>query len=251
MRIIKRVLVTLLLVVLLAAGGFVAWANTPAKPTAEAFAAMKSNDRVKVSVDAAGRLMFEPTGVRNGFGFILYPGARIDPRAYAPLAQGIAASGVAVIITPMLLHLAVLSPDRAQDVIDTHLDIHVWTIGGHSLGGSMAAHFARLHPAEIKGLVLWASYPATSDDLSSSTIPVLSVSGTRDGLATPAKITATRDLLPATATYQVIEGGNHAQFGSYGPQMGDHAATIPPAEQWRLVVQATADFLARIAKQQS
>lgn len=76
MRILRRVLVTLLLVIGLAIGGFIAWANTPAKPSAEAYAAMKSNDEVKVSLDAAGRLLFEPIGVQNGIGFILYPGGR-------------------------------------------------------------------------------------------------------------------------------------------------------------------------------
>jgi hypothetical protein len=49
--------------------------------------------------------------------------------------------------------------------------------------------------------------------------------------------------------YRPIEGGNHAQFGSYGAQMGDRAATIAAAEQWRLVVQTTADFLAQVATQ--
>jgi hypothetical protein len=113
----------------------------------------------------------------------------------------------------------------------------------------MAARFARLHTREIQGLVLWASYPASSDDLSASALPVLSVSASRDGLATPAKIMAARLLLPPTTTYWPIDGGNHAQFGSYGAQMGDHAATIPTAEQWRLVVQSTADFLAQAATQ--
>jgi hypothetical protein len=249
MRILKRILVTLLLVIGLAVGGFVAWANTPAKPSAEAYAAMKSNDDVKVSLDAAGRLLFEPIGVQNGVGFILYPGGRVDPRAYAPLARSIAARGTVVVVAPMLFNLAILSPERAQDIIDTYQGIRVWVVGGHSLGGSMAARFARLHTREIQGLVLWASYPASSDDLSGSAFPVLSVNASRDGLATPAKIAAARVLLPPTTTYQPIEGGNHAQFGSYGAQMGDHAATIPAAEQWRLVVQATADFLAQVAGQ--
>jgi hypothetical protein len=249
MRVVKRILVTLLLVIGLAVGGFVAWANTPAKPSAEAYAAMKSTDEVRVSLDAAGRLLFEPIGVQNGLGFIVYPGARVDPRAYAPLARGIAARGSVVVIMPMLLNLAILSPERAQDVIDSYEGIRAWAIGGHSLGGSMAAHFARLHIKEIKGLVLWASYPARADDLSGSALPVLSVSASRDGLATPAKIAAARLLLPPATTYQPIEGGNHAQFGSYGAQMGDHTATIPAAEQWHLVVQATADFLAQVATQ--
>jgi len=249
MRILKRILLTLLIVIGLAVGGFVAWADTPAKPSAEAYAALKSTDSVKVLVDTGGRLVFQPTGQTNGVGFILYPGARVDPRAYAPLARGIAARGTTVIITPMLLNLAILSPERAQKAIDSHPEIHTWTIGGHSLGGSMAAHFVHLHPAEIKGLVLWASYPASTDDLSASTIPVLSISASRDGLATPAKIAAARSLLPAATTYKVIEGGNHAQFGSYGAQTGDHAAVIPATEQWRLIVEATSDLMARVAKQ--
>jgi hypothetical protein len=249
MRVLRRVLVTLLLVIGLAVGGFVAWANTPAKPSAEAYAAMKSNDDVKVSLDAAGRLLFEPIGVQNGVGFILYPGGRVDPRAYAPLARGIAARGSIVVVAPMLFNLAILSPERAQDIIDTYQGIRVWAIGGHSLGGSMAARFARLHTKEVGGLVLWASYPTSADELSTSFLPVLSVTASRDGLATPAKITAARVLLPPTTIYRPIEGGNHSQFGSYGTQMGDHAATITPAEQWRLVVQATADFLAQVATQ--
>ncbi len=249
MQTLKRILVTLLLVTGVAVGGFVAWANTPAKPSAEAYAAMKSTDDVKVSLDASGRLLFEPIGAPNGIGFILYPEARVDPRAYAPLARGIAARGTVVVITPMVFNLAILSPERAQDIVDTYQGIRAWVIGGHSMGGSMAAHFARLHTKEIKGLVLWASFPARSDDLSQSAIPVLSVSASRDGLATPAKVMAARLLLPPTTTYQSVEGGNHAQFGSYGAQMGDHAATIDAAEQWRLVVQATADFLAQLAKQ--
>ena len=114
----------------------------------------------------------------------------------------------------------------------------------------MAARFARLHAKEIKGLVLWASYPASTDDLSTSALAVLSVSASRDGLATPARIAAARPLLPPSTTYRPIDGGNHAQFGSYGTQMGDHSATITAAEQWRLVIQATADFLTQVAKQQ-
>ncbi len=249
MRVINRILTTLLLVIGLALGGFIAWANTPARASAEAYAAMKSNDDVKVSLDAAGRLLFEPIRKKNGVGFILYPGGRVDPRSYAPLARGIAASGSVVVIAPMLFNLAVLSPERAQDIIDTYQGIRTWAIGGHSLGGSMAARFASLHTREIKGLVLWASYPANTDDLSTSLLPVLCISASRDGLATPAKIAAARPLLPPATTYRPIDGGNHAQFGSYGTQMGDHSATITADEQWRLVVQATADFLAQVAAQ--
>jgi hypothetical protein len=249
MRTAGRIFTTILVIIVLAVLGFVAWANTPAKPTAEAFAALKSTDQVKVSQDTQGRLLFEPIGTRNGVGLIFYPGARVDPRAYAPLAFSIAAKGTVVVVAPMLFNLAVLSPGRAQDVIDSYQGIGSWTVGGHSLGGAMAARFARLHAKEVKGLVLWAAYPSAGDDLSASSLPVLSVSASRDGLATPAKITAARPLLPPTTVYQPIEGGNHSQFGSYGIQMGDHTATIAPSQQWKLITGATADFLDQVAKQ--
>jgi hypothetical protein len=249
MRTLKRIVTTIVLVIGLALLGFVAWANTPARPMAEAFAALRSTDQVKVSQDARGRLLFEPVSLRNGMGFIFYPGARVDPRAYAPLALGIAAKGTVVVIVPMLLHLPILSPERAQDVIDSYQGIRGWVVGGHSLGGTTATRFALLHAKEIKGLVLWAAYPATTDDLSASLLPVLSVSASRDGLATPSKIAAARILLPPTTTYRPIEGGNHSQFGSYGTQLGDHAATIPASQQWKLIIDATSAFLDQLAKQ--
>jgi hypothetical protein len=47
----------------------------------------------------------------------------------------------------------------------------------------------------------------------------------------------------------VIEGGNHAQFGSYGPQEGDKPATISPEEQWEQVAAATVEFLKGLEQQ--
>ncbi len=46
-------------------------------------------------------------------GFILYPGGLVDPRAYAPLMQAIAAEGYLAIIVSMPLDLAVLGYTRA------------------------------------------------------------------------------------------------------------------------------------------
>ena len=247
MHLLRRIAATLLLIAVLVCGGFIAWANTPARPTAEAFAALRGTDQVKVSRDAAGRLLFEPAGPSNGVGLVLYPGARIDPRSYAPVAVMIAEAGTVVVVPPMLFNLAVLSPARAADIIAGYQGVRVWAVGGHSLGGAMAARFALLHPKAVAGLVLWAAYPSGADSLASASLAVLSVTGTRDGLATPAKIMAARTLLPASTTYRPIEGGNHAQFGAYGRQMGDNVATITPQEQWKSVARATADFLGLLA----
>ena len=53
-----------------------------------------------------------------------------------------------------------------------------------------------------------------------------------DGVLDRQKLDAGIQYLPAGAVIQVIPGGNHAQFGSYGPQKGDGTALISPAEQW-------------------
>ena len=107
----------------------------------------------------------------------------------------------------------------------------------------MAARFAYGHADEVQGLVLWAAYPDGSNDLSESHLAVTSIYGTLDGLATVDEIEASRSLLPPTTTWMAVEGGNHAQFGWYGPQSGDNPAAITREEQQQQVVQATLQLL--------
>jgi pimeloyl-ACP methyl ester carboxylesterase len=111
----------------------------------------------------------------------------------------------------------------------------------------MAAAYVDQNPEKIDGLLLWAAYPAGNNSLADRNLAVLSISGTQDGLANPEKIEASRALLPPSTAWLVIEGGNHAQFGSYGVQAGDGTAQIGAAEQQRLIVQATVDFLGGLA----
>jgi pimeloyl-ACP methyl ester carboxylesterase len=225
----------------LAAVGFVAWATIIPAPMPEALATLQSDSRVRV--DGGAWWVFQPAGQAAGTGLILYPGARVDARAYAPTARAVAAEGYLVAIVPMPLNLAVFAPDRAAEVMAAFPQVRVWAIGGHSLGGAMAARFAYLHPGAVKGLVLWAAYPASDNSLAGRDLAVVSVYGTRDGLATPDKIAASRPLLPATTLWAPIEGGNHAQFGWYGPQDGDNAAAISREAQTAQVVSATLKLL--------
>jgi pimeloyl-ACP methyl ester carboxylesterase len=170
----------------------------------------------------------------------------VDPRSYAPAARTIAQEGYLVVIVPMPLNLAVFASDAAAEVIMAYPEVSHWAIGGHSLGGAMAARFAYSHPDDVQGLVLWAAYPDGSNDLSGRRLPVSSIYGTLDGLATPEKIAASHALLPMTAEWVAIEGGNHAQFGWYGPQSGDNPATISREGQQRQVVAATLELLASL-----
>jgi Alpha/beta hydrolase family len=224
--------------------GFVIWAETPSGPMPEAEAAMKSDGEIQVVQN--GWITFQPVRQTPDTGLIIYPGGRVDPRSYAPAARQIAAQGYLVVIAPMPLNLAVFNPDRAADIIAAHPEIQSWAIAGHSLGGAMAANYLDSGATPIEGLALWASYPAASDNLVDNPIAVTSISGTLDGLSDPAKIEASRSLLPANTVFVPITGGNHGQFGYYGSQAGDNTATISREEQQAQIVAATLALLEKI-----
>jgi dienelactone hydrolase len=211
----------------------------------EALSNLQSNDAI--SVETQQWLVFQPRGVSPQTGLIFYPGGRVDPRSYAPAARAIAAQAYLVVIVPMPLNLAVFGANRADAVRRAYPQVRRWAIGGHSLGGSMAANYAHKHPEAIAGLVFWASYPASSDNLSSQDIVVTSIYGSQDGLATRAKIEASRTLLPAQTTWVMIEGGNHAQFGWYGLQPKDYPASISREDQQAQAIEATVELLVKIS----
>jgi poly(3-hydroxybutyrate) depolymerase len=231
-----------LAVLLLAAGGFVWWALSPYEPDDVAVAALESDEYVVVEETEAAWL-FTPADTEPHVGLVIYPGGRVDARAYAPLAREVAEMGYLVAITPMPLNLAVFAPDAAQGVIDAHPEIVTWTISGHSLGGSMAASFANQNRDTIDGLALMAAYPAGSDDMSDVDFTVISIYGTRDGVLNEENFSEAASLLPRTTGFVRIEGGNHAQFGSYGPQSGDLEPTIKAEDQRFQTVVAIGEML--------
>lgn len=208
----------------------------------EAIAAAASTDEVIFS--DVRWLSLSPTGTGNDTGILFYPGGKVDPKAYLPMAQALAESGCETFIVPMPFNLAIFSPNAAEKVIAANPGIRRWVIGGHSLGGVMAAKFAKAHPESISGLFLLASYPMEKDDLSGTHLPVLSLYGTRDGFVDAAKIEASKALLPADAEFVPIQGGNHSQMGWYGFQKGDGEADLTREAQQQIVVNEITRWLA-------
>lgn len=245
MKLGKKILLGLLTLFVVVIGAFIIWGETPARATAQAISALTSDDVVRV--DTGQYLTFSPVDQEYSTGFIFYPGGRVDYRAYAPMAHELAARGYLVVIPRMPLNLAVLGVNKAEQVIHAYPQVENWVIGGHSLGGSMAANYLFKNPDQISGLVFLASYPASSDDLSQYGGEVLSLSSSFDGLTTPADIEASRALLPETTLFVEIEGGNHAQFGWYGAQAGDNPATISHEDQQGITVDNIAELLHRIS----
>ena len=246
MRKRSKIILLLLSVIIIAGAGFVIWAETPLGPMSEALDALKTDS--KVTVTTGDWLIFKPNNSTPHTGFIIYPGGRVDYRSYSPEAHEIASRGFLVIIVKEPLNLAVLDANAAQQVIDSYPTVTSWAVGGHSLGGTMAAQYASNAPQILRGLVLWAAYPASGTDLSTKNLVVVTIHGSRDGLVSSTQIDDSLKMLPPDTTRVEIQGGNHAQFGWYGPQPGDNEADISRQYQQEQVVQATTILLMKISR---
>lgn len=230
----------LLVVVLVIVSVFVVWANNASPASDVALQALNTDSSVRVGLES-GVYTFAPAEGTPSVGLIFYPGGRVDYRAYSPVLRMIAAQGYFVALVPAPLNLAFFDINAAARVQAQFPEVQAWVVGGHSLGGVAAVEYAKSHLTQIDGLVLFASYPA-DDALKNTDLKVLSIYGTRD-IVPVEEFDGYKALLPEDATYVVLEGGNHAQFGSYGPQAGDNEATISPEEQWEQTATATAKFL--------
>ena len=235
-RLARLLLLPSLLSALLLAGIAVYFGTPSGETMPEAKAALLSDAAVTVTQERW--ILFTPAAGNVASGYILYPGGRVPPEAYAPLAKGLAQAGNLAVIVPMPLNLAILNTDAATAVIEAFPQISAWTIAGHSLGGSMAARYAHQNPGKVDGLAMLAAYPESHLDFSLLDLSVAAVYGDRDGLATVAEIEASFPQLPAGARKVLIKGGNHAQFGWYGEQQGDLPARISRDEQQDLVIDA-------------
>lgn len=162
---------------------------------------------------------------------IFYPGAKVEAEAYLPLLDQIRQTGVTCILVHMPFHMAIFDADAAEGVMEQFPDMQHWYMAGHSMGGAMASRFAADHPEEIDGLILLGAY-IYGDYPDEKT---LTVYGSLNQ--------SVEDHIDYTENIVEIEGGNHAQFGNYGPQKGDLPATISAAEQQAQTVDAIEQFL--------
>jgi hypothetical protein len=240
-KIIKYTFIGLLIILVIGVLGVVVWSKTGTYPAREvAEAALESTDRVTIKQDRW--IVFEPDQ-ETETGMIFYPGGLVEPIAYAPILHKIAENGVLVIITPMPLNLAILNTGAANAVIEAYPQISTWILAGHSLGGASAAIFAENNPGAVDAIVFWDSYPPDNSDLSDNTISALSIFGTTNNFPNTENFNDKKHLLPPDTKFIAIEGANHAQFGDYGPQKGDVAASISLADQHERVAEIMLDII--------
>jgi pimeloyl-ACP methyl ester carboxylesterase len=237
-RILAWVLGVLGAIVVLAVIGIVVYSQVgvmAAEP--EPLAAVQANPAIDI-VDESAAIVMSPASGATGDGLVFYPGAKVDPWAYAAKLSGLVEQGTTVVIVKPWLNLAFFDLRPVPTFTDLAPDVEDWAVGGHSLGGVKACQLA----SEVGRLVLFASYCST--DISATSIPVLSLAGSEDGLSTPQKIADNRHLLPADADLIEIEGASHSSFGDYGLQPGDGTPTISDDDLTAQITEAAFPFLA-------
>ena len=157
---------------------------------------------------------------------IFYPGAKVEAEAYLPLLDQIRQTGVTCILVHMPFNMAIFDANAAEVVIVRFPEIQHWYMAGHSMGGAMASKYASDHPDQVEGLILMGAY-IYGDYPDEKT---LTIYGSLNQ--------SVEDHIDYTKNIVEIEGGNHAQFGNYGPQKGDPPATISAREQQAQTVAA-------------
>lgn len=202
--------------------------------------AMETADQVTVSVQE-NWIDFMPDKP-EGISVIFYPGGLVKPESYAPLAHELAEAGHHTVIAKMPVNLAVLKQNLADDIRNAYPE-ESFVMGGHSLGGSMAARYAASHPDALQGIFFLASYPDQKGSVKSLGIQALSILGTNDEVVNATKYQNGRAYLPEDTVYYTIEGGNHSQFGDYGHQSGDGEPEITGEEQLSQTVKAVTEWL--------
>ena len=113
-------------------------------------------------------------------GVVFYPGGKVEARAYIPLAVSLAKEGIFTVVVKMPFNLAVFGINSASRVIKEYDSVEKWFVGGHSLGGSMAASYAKKHQDKVAGVILLGAY--STADLSATGLSVFVAYGSNDGV---------------------------------------------------------------------
>lgn len=185
-----------------------------------------------------GNYVFEPEEIKGGY--IFYPGGKVEHTAYVPLMKALASEGILCVLVEMPFHLAVFDMDAADGILQQYPQIENWYIGGHSLGGAMAASYVSECAELFDGVVLLGAY--STADLSKTDLKVLSIYGSEDMVMNHEKYEAEKINLPEGFTEMVIDGGCHGYFGMYGMQDGDGIPRITNEMQILLTAEAIAAF---------
>lgn len=238
-KILQITLISLGSLILAIALTFFIYVSDYDRATEPALAAMKSRDNVQVE-ETDSYIAYTP--LKGGQkGIIFYPGGKVEPSVYSRVFSRLAERGLTTVVVKMPFNLAMFNINGADSAMKSFPDIDSWYLGGHSLGGVFATVYLKKHVSDFKGMVFLASYPA--EDISQSSIPVLSINGTLDTVINREGFEEARKKLPDHTVFMDIKGGNHTQFGDYNLQKGDTEATITAENQQKQIIDTLYDFI--------
>ena len=238
----KKLLIWIIVIVAFLAiiiGGCAIYLNDYYHADADAIAQFTEDSRFSPQKLDDGSIVYAPEDAMTGF--IFYPGGKVEHTAYVPLMEALAEKGILCVLVEMPFRLAVLDMTAADGIPEMYPQIENWYIGGHSLGGSMAASYLAKHTDTYDGLILLGAY--STADLSDSSLNVLSVYGSEDKILNLEKYVKNQPNLPDHFIEAIIDGGCHSYFGMYGAQNGDGTPTISNEEQIYQTVDAILELL--------
>ena len=209
------------------------------KADIQAAEAFMSEVEIYREVLSDGSIVYVPKEADTAL--IFYQGAKVEHTAYEPLMKALASEGILCVITEMPFRIAMFDMNAADGIKEQYPDVTSWYMGGHSLGGSIAAMYLNENHADYEGLILLGSY--STEDLSGTSLSVLSVYGSEDKVINYENYVESKSNLPTDFTEVIIDGGCHAYFGMYGEQDGDGVPTISNEEQIMLTVDAVLEFI--------
>ena len=232
---------------------FVTWSLIAYRASSEAREALVSDGAVTIT-RGEYHWVFRPRATTSTVGLLFYPGALVDPVAYAPLLRAVSEAGYPALLVEVPRRGGFGGAEGAAPLtrgvaaMQALPDVTRWVVAGHSRGGEIASRLARTNAGSLVGLVLLGTSHPRDFSLANSGLRVTRVYGTRDTVADVEKLERTKANLPADARHVRIDGGNHSQFGSYGFQPGDWPATISREEQARLSLEAVLEMLRSVPR---
>ncbi|HFJ9453727.1 alpha/beta hydrolase [Bacillus anthracis] len=228
----KITLYSLLGILLIGSISFFVWSQFTYKPTKEALSLVgdKKDENHIVFGEKDAKI-----------GVIFYQGAKVEAEAYSYLGEALAKDGHFVVMPKLPLNLAILGINAVDSVMEQYPEVQKWYVAGHSMGGAMISKYAFQNEEKVDGIIFLGSYPA--DDFSTKSIPMLSIYGEVDALATVEKIENNKKFMSKNTIMHMIKGGNHAHFGMYGEQKGDNASLITPKAQRDETVKVMEEWL--------
>jgi len=234
LRVFKIVIISLSTLVCVFILGLFIYTRDSYKPLYEMYDEIEQLDLTNIEIiddfDQISYVVDQPK--KN---IIIVPGGKVKPQSYQYLAASLALSGYDVTIVKTLFNLAVLTPNYGSRFIKDDIDN---VVIGHSLGGTVASVFSQ-GDDRITEIIFLASYPIS--DVSDK--EVLIITAEFDEVLDMSDVQNSTDYLPSSYVLYQVTGGNHAQFGWYGPQKDDGTSLITTKEQQDIIINQVLDFI--------